>query len=79
MKKNSTATDIGLLLRQIRVGKGLSQEDLAFKCDLHRTYIGSIERGEKVATIVTLEKITNALDASLSQLFTTYETNQNKK
>ena len=78
MKKNSIATEIGLLIRQIRIEKGLSQEDLAFKCDLHRTYIGSLERAEKVATILTLEKITTALEVSLSELFKKYEKNQNK-
>lgn len=78
MKKSSIATDIGLLIRQIRVEKGLSQEDLAFNCELHRTYIGSLERGEKVATIVTLEKITKALGISLSDFFKKHEKIQTK-
>lgn len=73
MKKKSIATEIGLILRQIRIDKGLSQEDLAFKSDLHRTYIGSIERAEKIATILTLEKVANALDVSLSDIFKQYE------
>ncbi len=53
--------------------KGLSQEELSFKCDLHRTYIGSIERAEKVASIITLEKVAKALDISLSEIFKKYE------
>jgi transcriptional regulator with XRE-family HTH domain len=73
VKKKSIATEIGLILRQIRIDKGLSQEDLAFKCDLHRTYIGSIERAEKIATILTLEKVANALNVSLSDIFKQYE------
>lgn len=78
MKKSSIATDIGLLIRQIRIDKGLSQEDLAFNCGLHRTYIGSLERGEKVPTIITLEKLSNALEISLSELFKKYEKSRNK-
>ena len=73
MKKKSIATEIGLILRQIRIDKSLSQEDLAFKCDLYRTYIGSIEKAEKTATILTLEKVVNALEVSLSDIFKQYE------
>ena len=78
MKKNNIAIEIGLLIRQIRIEKGLSQEDLAFDCELHRTYIGSLERGEKVPTILTLEKIAKALNISLSDLFKKYEKIQSK-
>lgn len=73
MKKRNIATEIGLLIRQVRIEKGLSQEELSFKCDLHRTYIGSIERAEKVASIITLEKVAKALDISLSEIFKKYE------
>jgi XRE family transcriptional regulator, regulator of sulfur utilization len=78
VKKSSIAIEIGLLIRQTRIEKNLSQEDLAFNCELHRTYIGSLERGEKVATILTLEKITKALGISLSDIFKKYEKNQSK-
>lgn len=73
MKKRNIATEIGLIIRQLRLEKGLSQEELSFKCDLHRTYIGSIERAEKVASIITLEKVAKALDISLSEIFKKYE------
>ena len=73
MKKRNIATEIGFIIRQVRIEKGLSQEDLSFKCDLHRTYIGSIERAEKVASIITLEKVAEALDISLSEIFKKYE------
>ncbi len=78
MNKQIIAIEIGGLIRQLRIKKGLSQEELAHQCDLHRTYIGSIERGEKVVTILTLEKIANALDISLSELFLKYEINNKK-
>ena len=47
----------------------MSQEAFADHCGLHRTYIGSIERGEKTVTIGTANKLACALNLSLSQLF----------
>jgi len=73
VKKKGIALHIGLIIRNIRTEKGLSQEDLSYKCDLHRTYIGSIERAEKIPTIVTLEKVADALGVSLSEIFKQYE------
>jgi len=51
-------------LRQQRLAKGLSQEELANLCELHRTYIGGVERAERNITLSTLEKISAALDVS---------------
>lgn len=48
-------------LRRIREAVGLSQEELGARCDLHRTYIGSIERGERNITLQTVTKIAMAL------------------
>lgn len=47
----------------------LSQEELADRCGVHRTYIGSIERGEKSPTLTTIEKIAKGLNVSISELF----------
>lgn len=52
-------------LRSLRQHKGLSQETLASLCDLHRTYIGSVERGERNITVDNMEKIALALGCSL--------------
>lgn len=60
---------IGRVLRELRLEAGLSQEELAEMCGLHRTYIGSIERAEKNVTIQTVEKLTDALNISLSAFF----------
>ena len=60
---------IGQRLRNERVKLGLRQEKLAEMAGCHPTYIGQIERGEKNATIESLEKISNALELPLSQLF----------
>ena len=58
----------GEKVREIRKEKGLSQEDLAFKADLHRTYIGMIERAEKNITLINIQKIANALEISIDNL-----------
>ena len=60
---------IGQRIRNYRTAKGLSQEKLAELCGCHPTYIGQIERGEKNATIESIEKISAALNISLSKLF----------
>ena len=51
-------------LRQIRKQKGLSQEKLALKCGLHRTYISDIERGSRNVSLKNIEKIAKALGIS---------------
>jgi transcriptional regulator with XRE-family HTH domain len=52
---------VGKKIRYYREKKGLTQETLAFEADLHRAYIGQIERGEKNIGIQNLEKIAKAL------------------
>lgn len=60
---------LGRRIRSYRTSKGLSQEKLAELSGCHSTYIGQIERGEKNATIESIEKICSALNVSLSELF----------
>lgn len=60
---------LGQRIRNYRTAKGLSQEKLAELSGCHHTYIGQIERGEKNATIESIEKISAALNVSLSKLF----------
>ena len=55
-------------VRKYRREKGLSQEELAFKANLHRTYIGMIERAEKNITLINIEKIANALEVNIKEL-----------
>lgn len=59
----------GQRVRYYRKLKGISQEELADLCDLHRTYIGSVERGERNITLINAEKIANALDEPLVSFF----------
>ena len=60
---------IGQRIRNYRTQKGLSQEKLAELASCHPTYIGQLERGEKNATLESVEKIASAMDISLSELF----------
>lgn len=58
----------GQRVRETRKKQGLSQEELAFKAALHRTYIGMIERGEKNITLTNIEKIARALNIRMTKL-----------
>lgn len=66
-------TDINLAfgkrVAKLRKNAGYSQEQFAFKCDIDRTYVGIIERGEKSPTLNTIQKIADALGISKSELF----------
>ena len=57
-------------LRNYRKAKHISQEELADVCELHRTYIGSVERGERNVTLSTLEVLAGALGVSVTELLT---------
>jgi transcriptional regulator with XRE-family HTH domain len=59
---------IGQRIRQLREKRGLSQEEFADECELHRTYIGSVERGERNLTINSLHTIAKTLGITLSEL-----------
>lgn len=56
---------IAKILKKIRENKGISQEQLAFKANLHRTYISQLERGLKSITVKTLFKITESLEVEI--------------
>jgi transcriptional regulator with XRE-family HTH domain len=58
----------GANVQKARKQKGWSQEDLAKKCRLHRTYIGGIERGERNISLINLNKIATALDVKIDDL-----------
>jgi transcriptional regulator with XRE-family HTH domain len=69
MRKHRIAVELGGVVRRLRVAAGLSQESLAAKAGLHRTYIGAIERGEKSVTVEMLSRIGDALEVSLPEIF----------
>jgi transcriptional regulator with XRE-family HTH domain len=59
----------GKRIAYLRNQIGLSQEKLADKCGFDRTYIGTVERGEKSPTINSIAKLAKGLEVSLKQLF----------
>jgi len=61
--------NLGKRIKEIRLNKKLSQEALAFKSQLNRTYINGIENGRRNVSIINIHKIANALDVSLTELF----------
>ncbi|MDM9385786.1 helix-turn-helix transcriptional regulator [Chlorogloeopsis sp. ULAP01] len=58
----------GERVRDERLKQGLSQEELAEKASLHRTYIGMIERAEKNITLINIAKIAKALEMNVDEL-----------
>jgi transcriptional regulator with XRE-family HTH domain len=70
---SSELKTLGLALRMLRERAGLSQEALAHICGLHRTYVGSIERGERNVSFLNINVIAGALEISASDLIRTAE------
>lgn len=66
----SLRTVLASNVRAFRAEQGLSQEELADQCELHRTYIGSVEREERNVSLSTLEVLAKALGVSVPQLLT---------
>lgn len=60
---------LGQSIKVLRKERRMTQEDLAFKVNVDRSYMGFVERGEKNPTLKILVKISKALDVSLSELF----------
>ncbi len=65
---NSALVGLGVVVRAERKAQGLSQEALADKADIDRSYMGGIERGEHNIAIINLVKIANALGLKVSLL-----------
>ncbi|MBD1837925.1 helix-turn-helix transcriptional regulator [Coleofasciculus sp. FACHB-64] len=68
MVTNPELEKFGDQVRQLRKARGLSQEKLAELTDLHRTYIGGIERGERNVALVNIVRLARALRVSPSEL-----------
>lgn len=68
MEKKDILIAFGKTVQKLRKEQGLSQEKLAEEANLHRTYIGMIERGEKNVTLLNIEKIAKALNTDIVNL-----------
>lgn len=66
---NEIGQIIGERIKQLRKERGWSQEELAHRANINRTYIGELERGEKNATIDSLAKVVSALETTFEELF----------
>lgn len=67
--KSPVLLKFGNKVRKERVKRGFSQEKLASKAGVHRTYIGMIERAEKNITLENIERIAKALGIEIASLF----------
>lgn len=67
--KKDILKEFGKKIQKFRKDKNLSQEELGFKANLHRTYIGMIERGEKNITIKNIYKLSKALKTDIKEFF----------
>ena len=61
--------EFGEMVRKIRKEKEMSQEELGYKANLHRTYIGMIERAEKNITLINIQKVAKALEINIKDFF----------
>ncbi len=65
----------GVAVRRLRLSKKLSQEELADRAEIHRTYIGDVERGTRNIALVNMTRIARALGVSLSRVISDMEQN----
>lgn len=69
MENKEILIKFGERVRSLRKEQKISQEELSFRADLHRTYIGMIERAEKNITLINIDKIAKALNVKIIELF----------
>ncbi len=69
MAQQNIRKKFGQKVRQIRKGAKLSQEELGFKANIHRTYIGAIERGEQNISLDNIYKLAKTLRVHIKELF----------
>ena len=60
---------VGFRIRELRTSRGLTQAQLAESCGLHRTFIGSVERGERNVAVLNLRLIAKSLRVPIENLF----------
>lgn len=66
---NARIKAFGLRVRYFRKHLGLSQDDLADKAGLHRTYVGAVERGERNISLINILRLADALNVTAQELF----------
>lgn len=79
MPQQHPNTNLAVNLRAMRLARGWSQEELAERCGLHRTYVGAIERGERNVTLETLNDLASAFGVSAAELISENRPNRGAK
>jgi transcriptional regulator with XRE-family HTH domain len=69
----------GKRVKELRQAKGITQEELALKAQLHRTYISSIELGKRNISLLNIEKLAGALDCNVGDFFNEKESQHGRK
>ena len=69
MLENTLQINVGKQIQKLREAKGLSQQDLAAKCNFEKSNMSRLEAGRVNSTLSTLDKIAKALDVTLVELF----------
>ena len=70
MLENTLQINVGKQIQKLRELKGISQQDLAAKCNFEKSNLSRLEAGRVNPTLSTLEKVAKALDVTLAELFT---------
>ena len=70
MTKKEANIKFGQRVLELRTQRGYTQEQLSYQCDINRTYMGAIERGEKTPSLITIEKIAKGLNYSTPRFST---------
>lgn len=68
-QEKETLLKVGKAIRKIRKEQGIAQEELAYRADVARAYMGKVERGESNVTVLFLLRIADTLNVPLSRLF----------
>lgn len=74
--KSEILLKYGQVVRKIRLEKGISQETLAELSGLHRTYMSDVELGKRNVSLENIDRIANALDVSISEIFKLIESGE---
>ncbi|HEY8765979.1 MAG TPA: helix-turn-helix transcriptional regulator [Dehalococcoidia bacterium] len=69
MQQSILQYKFGQRVRKLRLARGWSQERLALEAGLNRTYLGSLERGERNVSLINIHRIAEALDVGVRELF----------
>lgn len=67
--RNDVRERFGFAVRVLREERGLTQEELAHHCGIHRTYLSDLERGTRNVALVNIERLAHSLSVTLAELF----------